>query len=151
YQLAALDQLDAAFEHGARAPLLVSPTGSGKTVITGELSRRSVARGSRVLVLAPRRELIVQTSEKLDAVGVEHGVILAGADERAGLGAAVHVASVDTLTSRVLRRHTLTLPPYDLVVVDEAHLSITTIRRELLELWPAARRVGLTATPTRKD
>jgi DNA repair protein RadD len=114
YQLAALDQLDAAFRQGARAPLLVSPTGSGKTVITGELSRRNVARGSRVLVLAPRRELIVQTSEKLDAIGVEHGVILAGADERAGLRAAVHVPSVDTLTSRVLHRGTLTLPLSDL-------------------------------------
>jgi superfamily II DNA or RNA helicase len=151
YQLTALDQLADAFQHGARAPLLVLPTGAGKTVITAELIRPSSAPRHQVLVLAPRRELIVQTSEKLDAVGIEHGVILAGADERAGLRAAVHVASVDTLTSRVLRRRTLTLPPYDLIVVDEAHLSITKIRRELLELWPTARRVGLTATPTRKD
>jgi DNA repair protein RadD len=151
YQLAALDQLAAAFAAGRRAPLLVLPTGSGKTVVAAELIRRAVATGEQVLFLAPRRELVAQTSDKLDAVGVAHGVILAGAHERAGLGAAVHVASVDTLTSRVLRRQTLTLPAYDLVLVDEAHLSITLVRKRLLALWPDTRRIGLTATPTRKD
>jgi DNA repair protein RadD len=151
YQVAALEQLDAAFAAGRRAPLLVLPTGAGKTVIAAEMIRRTVATSGRVLFLAPRRELVAQTSEKLDAVGVEHGVILSGADERAGLAAAVQVASVDTLVSRVLRREMLALPACDLVLVDEAHLSITNIRRELLECWPAARRVGLTATPTRKD
>jgi superfamily II DNA or RNA helicase len=135
----------------AAAPLLVLPTGSGKTIVAAEMIRRTVATDGRVLFLAPRRELVVQTSEKLDAVGVEHGVILAGAEERAGLGAAVQVASVDTLVSRMVRRQTLTLPDFDLVLIDEAHLSITKIRRELLERWPAARQVGLTATPTRKD
>jgi superfamily II DNA or RNA helicase len=151
YQTAALDQLAVAFATGRRAPLLVLPTGSGKTVIAAELMRRSVAAGERVLFLAPRRELIAQTSAKLDAVGVTHGVILAGADERAVLAAAVQVGSVDTLVARVLRRQTLTLPAYDLVVVDEAHLSITHVRQRLLSLWPTARRIGLTATPTRKD
>jgi DNA repair protein RadD len=151
YQLAALDQLDDAIQNGVRKPLLVLPTGAGKTVIAAELIRRSVAPSSRVLFMAPRRELIAQTSEKLDAAGVDHGVILAGADERAGLRAAVHVASVDTLASRVLRCRTLTLPSYDLVLVDEGHLALTVVRERLLDQWPAALRVGLTATPTRKD
>jgi superfamily II DNA or RNA helicase len=150
YQIAALAQLDAAVAAGRRAPLLVLPTGAGKTVIAAELIRRTVAAGERALFVAPRRELVEQTSEKLEAIGLTHGVILAGADERAGLRAAVQVASVDTLWSRI-RRQTLTLPAYDLVVVDEAHLSITKIRGELLERWSTACRVGLTATPTRKD
>jgi superfamily II DNA or RNA helicase len=151
YQVEALAQLDAAFTAGRRAPLLVLPTGAGKTVIAAEWMRRLVAAGQRVLFLAPRRELIAQASEKLDAVGVGHGVILAGADPRDGLEAPVHVASVDTLVSRVLRHGTLEAPHYDLVIVDEAHLSITAVRKRLLACWPDARRVGLTATPTRKD
>src|SRR5262249_59849082 len=97
---------------GHHARVLVLPPGSGKTVIAAELIRHAVAAGERVLFVAPRRELIAQTSEKLDAIGLGHGVIQAGADERAGLRAAVHVASVDTLTSRVLRRRTLMLPRY---------------------------------------
>jgi DNA repair protein RadD len=151
YQEKALAELDAAFAAGRRSPLLVGPTGSGKTVIAAELIRRAVAAGEQALFLAPRRELIAQTSEKLEAVGVPHGVILAGADERDGLGAPVHVASVDTVLARVLRRGTLVLPAYDVVIVDEAHLSITEVRVGLLERWPAARRIGLTATPTRRD
>jgi superfamily II DNA or RNA helicase len=151
YQVDALAQLDAAFAAGHQAPVLVLPTGAGKTVIAAEMMRQAVIAGERVLFLAPRRELIAQTSQKLEAIGLAHGVIQAGADERAGLDAAVHVASVDTLTSRVLRRSTLMLPSYELVLVDEAHLSITAVRQQLLALWPTARRVGLTATPTRKD
>jgi DNA repair protein RadD len=151
YQEATLAQLAAAFAAGRQAPLLVLPTGAGKTVIAAEALRRAVAAGERALFLAPRRELIAQTSEKLEAVGVGHGVILAGADPRDGLGAAVHVASVDTLVSRILRHGTLAPPHYDLVIVDEAHLSITERRVRLLEHWPTARRIGLTATPTRKD
>jgi superfamily II DNA or RNA helicase len=34
---------------------------------------------------------------------------------------------------------------------DEAHLSVTAARKALLALWPNALRIGLTATPTRKD
>jgi superfamily II DNA or RNA helicase len=151
HQTTGLAQIEAAFAAGRCAPLFVGPTGSGKTVIETELMRRTVAAGRRVLCLAPRRELIAQICDKLDAVGVEHGVILAGADERAGLAAAAHVASVDTLTSRVLRRQSLILPTYDLVLFDEAHLSLTLPRQRLLNEWPAARRVGFTATPTRLD
>src|SRR5262249_55234376 len=41
--------------------------------------------------------------------------------------------------------------PPSLVIVDEAHLGVTLRMQRLLEHWPAARRLGLTATPTRKD
>jgi superfamily II DNA or RNA helicase len=43
------------------------------------------------------------------------------------------------------------LPEFGLIVVDEAHLSITKARLGLLGRWPDAIRVGLTATPIRKD
>ncbi|MCK6371297.1 MAG: DEAD/DEAH box helicase [Gammaproteobacteria bacterium] len=150
YQSAALARLAAAFASGCRAPLLVAPTGSGKTVIAAEAIRREVAAGGSCLFLAPRRELVHQTCEKLDALGVAYGVLLAG-DQRVNLYATVQVASVDTLLSRVVRRSRLALPRFDLVLVDEAHLGVTAARRTLLENWPDARRIGLTATPTRKD
>jgi superfamily II DNA or RNA helicase len=151
HQRTAIDQVDAAMRAGQRAPLVVLPTGAGKTVVAAELIRRQVAAGGRALFLCPRRELIFQTCEKLDAIGVPHGVLLAGADECDGLSAPVQVASIDTLVARVLRRNALTLPAFDLVFVDEAHLSITKVRQRLLALWPNAVRIGLTATPTRKD
>jgi DNA repair protein RadD len=152
YQVEALEQLDAAIAAGRRAPILVLPTGAGKTVIAVDIMSRAVERGQRALFLAPRRELVTQASRQLSNAGIEHGVLLAGADARRGLYANVQVASVDTLLSRLVRRNRLlAFPDPDLVIADEAHLSITATRKALLDRWPQAVRVGLTATPTRKD
>ena len=59
--------------------MLVAPTGSGKTVIAGAIikSEQSTS-GQGVLVLAHRREIITQTSEKLHDHGIPHGIIKAG-------------------------------------------------------------------------
>lgn len=148
FQTQAINQLDQAVAEGSRAPLLVLPTGSGKTTIAAELIRRE---DRRALFLAPRRELVHQASARLAQAGILHGVLLAGADERKNGSARVQVASIDTLVSRMMRRNRLTLGDFDLVLVDEAHLSITDVRKRLLAYWPNALRVGLTATPTRKD
>lgn len=147
YQHRALEHLDAAFAAGKRAPLVVAPTGSGKTVLAAEIIRR---HGGRALFLAPRRELVHQTCRKLEDIGLHYGVLLAG-DRRMNLYQAVQVASIDTAIARIVRRDRLVMPDFELVLVDEAHLSITRRRLELLDHWPGARRVGLTATPIRKD
>ena len=91
-----------------------------------------------------------QTCHKLDDVGLDYGVLLAG-DKRMNLYQPVQVASIDTVLARAVRRDRLVLPDFDLVLIDEAHLSITEARISLLDRWPNALRVGLTATPIRKD
>jgi DNA repair protein RadD len=158
YQVAAVEAVFDAWRGGRRAPLLVLPTGAGKTIILVEIIRlvvEAVATPACVLVLVPRRELVGQTVEKLAAVGIAPGVICAAMDPEAGLAAPVQVASVDTLHSRVQRRAsrrtTLDLAPPRLVVVDEAHLSITKRKVELIAGLGPERLLGLTATPTRKD
>jgi DNA repair protein RadD len=151
YQVAALDQVRAAWAAGKRAPILCQPTGAGKTVVAAALTEGEVAAGGRALFLAPRRELVDQTLAKLRDVGIEPHVEMAGALERAGWEAPVWLGSVDTILARAMRRGTLALPDFSLVMVDEAHLSITQPRVELLQRWPDARLVGLTATPGRKD
>lgn len=148
YQLAALERLDQLLFLGAKAPLIVAPTGAGKTVLAAEIIRR---RGlQRGLFLAPRRELIHQTCRKLDAFGVKYGVLLAG-DRRTNLYANVQVASRDTIISRVLRRKRIHLAPFDYLIVDEAHVGLTRRSLELYAQWPEATIIGLTATPTRSD
>jgi superfamily II DNA or RNA helicase len=62
--------------------LLVSPTGSGKTVMGTEIVKAAVARRESVLFLAHRREIISQTSQKLFKYGLRHGIIQSGFDPR---------------------------------------------------------------------
>lgn len=151
YQQQAVEQLRAAIAGGKRAPILVMPTGSGKTVVAAEVMRRSFGKGKNVLFTAPRRELIWQTRAKLNDAGVPHGLLLAGAEHHEAPEQPIQVASLDTLVSRV-RRERVNLPDFHLIVIDECHLgTITAAKRAVFSRWPDAYRIGLTATPTRKD
>ena len=58
--------------------MLVAPTGSGKTVIGSAIIKSIIERRRGVLVLAHRREIITQTSDKLHANEIPHGIIMAG-------------------------------------------------------------------------
>ena len=146
YQVQAIEALRASLAHGKRRPVLVSPTGSGKTRTAVEVIRLATEKGNTVLLLAPRRELIYQASGVLERAGIRHGVIMAG--EPMNRYASVQVASFDTLWAR---RNKMPMPDAELVIVDEAHLSIAETRRKLLDSYPEARIVGLTATPARGD
>ena len=150
YQHDAVTKVEDAWHRGRRAPLLAAPTGSGKTVIACELIRRAVDRGWRVLFLAPRRELIEQAVDKLEACGIDTNVVMAG-DSRRSSFARVTVASIDTLHARRMPSGEYCILDPDLIVVDEAHLFVTPLRAGIIGHWPNAKIVGLTATPARKD
>jgi superfamily II DNA or RNA helicase len=151
FQETAVAEIEKAYREGKRAPLLGLATGAGKTVVAGEIIRRETVGGHACLFLAPRRELVYQASESLARAGVEHGVLMAGREDLEDPWAPVTVASIDTVLARVLRRGRRPFVDPELIVVDEAHLSITKRREELLSLWPRARLLGLTATPGRRD
>jgi len=149
YQAEALDKLRASLHAGKRAPLLVAPTGSGKTVMAAAIIGGAVGYGHRILFLAHRRELIGQAHDKLYRVGVDAGVILAGHPERPG--APVQIASVQTLFRRAIAGSKMTVPPADLVIIDEAHHANAGTYRKLVGAYPNAIVIGLTATPCRGD
>lgn len=86
----------------------------GKTVVAALIIHGAIAKGKRILFLAHRRELIEQPSEKLDAMGVSHGIVMANHWRHRPL-APCQVASIQTLVNR-----DLAYPP-DLVLIDEAH------------------------------
>lgn len=148
YQEDVLSRCSADFARGARRVLLQAATGSGKTHISSAATRRSWLRGKRVLFLAHRRRLIEQKSTRLDEFGVPHGVLMAGVQTTAG---PVQVASRDTLLSRGMRNPWGGLPPADLVIVDEAHNCLGDQYLALLQAYPDAYFLGLTATPARSD
>ena len=144
YQQQAVHDLRIAIRHGSRAPLLVLPTGGGKTIVMAEIMRSLADRGRTAMVLVHRRELIAQTSSKLTLAGVEHGIIAAGVT---GANASIQVASVQTLARRLAR---ISACP-DLILVDEAHHANAGQWSAVLNHWPRALRLGVTATPVRLD
>ena len=62
YQINAVAEINSVIAAGKRRPLLVAPTGSGKTLIFTALIKQFVEEGKRVVVIAHSREIITQTS-----------------------------------------------------------------------------------------
>ena len=108
FQIDAIAEIDKVVAAGKKRPLLVAPTGAGKTVILAAIIKRAVAEGLRVIVLAHRREIIAQTSRKLSAHHVEHGIIQAGLVM--DLEHNVQVCSIQTVTARAMRTNKIPLP-----------------------------------------
>jgi DNA repair protein RadD len=149
YQHDVIDEFNRRVEQGCRRIILVAPTGAGKTVIAAEIIRAKARARKPVLVLAHRREIINQTSEKLRDLDVVHGIIQAGVPAR--LLEDVQVASIQTLYRRAIHAETMDLPRADLLVIDEAHHCPANTYTKIIESYPEAILLGLTATPCRGD
>jgi DNA repair protein RadD len=150
YQIDVVDRIEALLGSASR-PLIVAPTGSGKTIIAAEIINRVVARGGRVLVIAHRREIITQTRDKLIAAGVTPGIVLAGFERDLRPMAAVQIAGVQTLHSRAIRSDRMPMPAATVVIVDESHHARAKTYQAVIDAYPDATIIGLTATPVRGD
>lgn len=122
----------------------VGPTGMGKSAVLCSIISDAAAKNKRVLLVAHRRRLIQQLGETLARQGVKHGLIMSGMEPVDEL---VQVASIQTIARRLN-----TVEPPDLIVVDEAHhLTEGNQWGHLIEKFPKAFLLGLTATPERLD
>lgn len=145
YQEAAVQAVRDSFRAGHKRTLLVSPTGSGKTVIFSYIAAGMARNNKRILIVAHRRELLKQISAALKKVGVSHAVLSGGT---MGIPTAnVVVASVFTLVRRMKM-----MKPFDLIIGDEAHhFTPQSSWGKVVEGFPTARVLGVTATPERLD
>ena len=132
-----------------RSNLLVSPTGSGKTVIATAIMQEYARDLKSVLFIVHRREIVNQTSDKLHDLGIAHGIIMAGKTPR--LLERVQVAAVQTLHARAIRSNRIDLPDADLLIFDEAHHAPAKTYQAIIDRYPNAKILGLTATPCRGD
>lgn len=148
YQEGAVAGLRGSYSSRNRAPLLVLPTGGGKTFIFCYITANALARGNRVLILVHRQELLNQSSESLTALEVKHGLIAPGHPMQFTQNA--QVASVQTLVRRFHQLQQAGWEP-DLIVMDEAHHATAGSWLKVIERWPRARVLGVTATPCRLD
>lgn len=160
YQIDGINRVKAELRNGARSVVLVSPTGSGKTVVSAEVMRSAEEKGSNVLFLAHRIELIAQTCDKLAMFGLKHKVYAPDKDikmishkqlKKFGKSfidpfAKIAVGTVQTVSRRLDK---ITEP--NLIIIDETHLAIANTYQKVTSEFPKARILGLTATPVRLD
>ena len=144
YQQGAVEDLRRNFRSGVKRQLLVSPTGSGKTVLFVYVTKGAASRGLRVLIITHRAEIMSQICRTLTEWAVPHATLTAGRHIPSGYQ--VMVASVQTLSRRLEGS-----PPPDLVVIDEAHHSCAGSWVKVFAAYPKAFYLGVTATPERLD
>lgn len=125
-----------------RSVCLVMPTGAGKTY-TGA----RIVGQSRTLWVAHRRELVRQAMGALRRCLGTHSSVggIAPGVERIR-EAPVQVGTVQTLLARERDR-----PAADVIVLDECAHYVSADWRRLVDAYPGARILGLTATPERSD
>ena len=136
---------------GRGNPLIVLPTGAGKSIVIALLIRQAVEWGQRVLVVAHRKELLQQNADKIQRLtGLKVGINSAGLNER-DIDSTVICAGIQSVY-----RDAAEFGRRGLVVIDEAHLISDdggSMYGQFLEgLKQHNRRlfcVGLTATPYR--
>lgn len=153
YQIEAKRKIFSAWDD-CDSVMLQMPTGTGKTrlftSIISDIRTWSIISGKdvKVLIVAHRIELIEQISDSLDKYKVSHGII-AGGKER-NLRPQVQVASVQTITHRT-NFEVASCLGVDFVIIDEAHHSTAKSYNKLWDLYPDAKKLGVTATPWRMN
>lgn len=150
YQQQAKEAVLEEWKKGNIKTLCVLPTGTGKTIVFSAIVEECVRRGKRVLILAHRGELLDQAADKLHrSTGLKCAVEKA---DQSCLGSwfRVVVGSVQTLM-RDSRLGCFAADYFGTIIIDEAHHVISDSYQRILEHFPQAEVLGVTATPDRGD
>jgi DNA repair protein RadD len=130
----------------------VAPTGAGKTILFSEIIGRHIkSTNARTLVLAHRDELTSQNQDKFKRINPSLQTSVYDSRSKSWDGQ-VTFGMVQTLS---LPANLKTIPPIDFLVIDEAHHSVATTYKIIIDralaLNPNCLVLGLTATPNRSD
>ena len=142
YQQQFIDAVRAEFLQNHKRVVGVAPCGAGKTIMTGWMVKEALRRDKRSIFFVHRHELIEQTAKTFLALGIEFGIISAGFDMQPNLP--VQIASVQTLARRIDR-----VPAPDFLICDECHHILAGTYKKILDAFPNAFLLGVTATPQR--
>jgi superfamily II DNA or RNA helicase len=160
YQQVAVNEIRNNFREGSRSVLLCLATGAGKTYTFSYIAQGAGKKGNSVVILVHRQELVMQSSLSLAKIGVRHSLVTAASvagqikvNHVRELGqcfidstANVCVASIGTIVRRLDQ-----IKAPDLIIPDEAHHATAGQWRAILDHWPNAKVLGVTATPIRTD
>jgi len=133
-------------------PLIVLPTGAGKSLVIAMLAKQAIEFGAQVIVLQHRKELIQQNAEKIRILLPEIPVGIYSA----GLNSKQTQQPILCAGIQSVYRQAEQIGERQLIIIDEAHLVSSSDETmygqfiaDVIALNPTARVVGLTATPYR--
>ncbi|TXH10438.1 MAG: DEAD/DEAH box helicase [Spirochaetes bacterium] len=166
YQQDLKNKIYKALDDGFKAPLVVSPTGSGKSLtMCSTAYDMGITQGLPTVISAHRRELVSQLCVSLARLKIPHNIIapknvVVGiiAAQRRAVGkqwydhrAPITVVSVDTLNSRSDRYKNWADGIRVWIQDEAAHVLKNNKWGKSLSLFPNAIGIGFTATPQRLD
>jgi len=137
YQTNILNQLRRDWKQ-YRTHLIQLPTGGGKTLVAGTITKGFHDRGMRVLFTVPRTALINQTVKAFKNLGIDSIGVAQADHEMTNPDMLIQIGTVQTLARRGY-------VDYDCLIVDESHIR----DKKLLEFIRDTniKVIGLTATP----
>lgn len=132
--------------------MLQMPTGTGKTYLFTSLINDIIAAYKKerkeinILIVAHRNELLEQISATLSRFGIPHGFIQGSREQT--FWRRVQVGSIMSLLTDK-NYYNIQHQKFDFIIVDEAHHSLAKTYVDLFNLFPDAKKLGVTATPWR--
>lgn len=146
YQAEMKGRIEAAFR-SCQSVMVQMPTGTGKTVLLSEVvkSEERMAKNPCVWIVVHRRELVEQIRETLETM-------LSSPCSTSGtaLSLLLDDSRIKVMSIQWLSRHYQELKEKPLlIVIDEAHHAVAKTYKEVMDAYPEAKKLGLTATPCR--
>ena len=164
YQREMSERIEAAFR-SCQSVMVQMPTGTGKTVLLSEVVKREKGKGKNpcVWIVVHRRELVEQIKASLTAslnvecemLNATHNVKCEMLNVKRGkqLDSSLftfHSSLIKVFSIQWLSKHYHELEERpSLIIIDEAHHAVAKTYKEVMDAYPEARKLGLTATPCR--
>lgn len=143
HQKEAVDAINKAWNDGNQRVCDQLCTGGGKSRIIRTIVDEWADKKKVIYVMAHRESLVKQLSEELDEAGLQHGIIQSG---KPYIRYRVQVCSMQTLVRRLDK-----VPEPSLLIIDEVHHCKSNSYMKIINKWPKAKLLGMTATPQRSD
>jgi len=153
YQKRGIEKLRQALRSGHKRPLMVLPTGAGKSIVFGQVISNVLENGKKVLWLVHRRNLVYQMKAVLEEhFDIHPGIIMAG--HESDTSNPVQLCTIQTYHRRLQldeKLYNRFFVDADVVLLDEAHRSVSQTYQDIINLYPNEIIMGCTATPMRAD
>ena len=154
YQREMSERIEAAFR-SCQSVMVQMPTGTGKTILLAEVVKREKGKGKNpcVWIVVHRRELVEQIKASLTAsLNVECEMLNVNEVKPSDSSLFTLHSSLKPriLSIQWLSRHYQEMEEKpSLIIIDEAHHAVAKTYKEVMDAYPEAKKLGLTATPCR--